>query len=69
MERNTARRVLDVPLGTRISLVTAGVIALSIGIAVFVTSVFGSRIARRGIGRTLAASQSAQAALQQQRYS
>jgi serine/threonine-protein kinase len=68
LERTTARRLLDVPLGTRIFLVTAAVIALSIGIAVFVTSAFGSRIARQGIGRTLAASQSAQAALQQQRY-
>ena len=68
MERNTARRLLDVPLGTRIFLVTAAVIALSIGVAVFVTSAVGSRIARQGIGRTLAGSQSAQAALQQQRY-
>ncbi len=60
----TAERRAALSLGARTFLVTAALIALAMGVAVAVTAVLGQRIARRGVERTLANAQAAQAAFQ-----
>ncbi len=55
-------------LATRIFVVTALLVLLSVGSAVVVTSLLGNRIAGEAVKATLAASLSQQGASQQQRY-
>jgi len=62
--RPTADRGPALTLGARTFLVTAGLIALAMVVSVAVTAVLGQRIARRGVERTLASAQAAQAAFQ-----
>ncbi len=68
MATATGKPRFTLSLATRIFVVTALLVVLSVGAAVVVTSVLGNRIAGQAAQAALTASHSQQAASQQQRY-
>jgi serine/threonine-protein kinase len=64
----TTRREGGLSLAARIILITAGLIALAVGVAVLITAVLSQGIARDAVGEDLERSAAVQATFERQRY-